>query len=270
MKLEELADVPAWDWPEDAAETIRTVLGDGSAGLEQRLLAADLAGMVEVMDDDTADALLAVAGKAEEELELRIRAAISLGPLFEYTDMMRGQGEEEVLVSAATYERVDDATRALFRDESVPAEVRRAVLEASSRAPRDWHRDAVRAAYRSDDPDWRLTAVFCMRSVPGFQDEILQSLASNEPGMQYQAVCAAGEQRVDPAWLVVSALVREPIADQPLLLAAIESAAEIRPSEALTLLQPLTGSPDEEIAAAAEDALDLARALLENDTDNRR
>jgi hypothetical protein len=54
-------------------------------------------------------------------------------------------------------------------DASVPTDVRRRILEASVRAPQDWHRDAIRAAYASDDDVWRLTAVFCMRSVRGFE-----------------------------------------------------------------------------------------------------
>jgi hypothetical protein len=49
--------------------------------------------------------------------------------------------------------------------------VRRRVLEASVRAPQDWHQEAIREAYSSGDESWRLTAVFCMRFVRGFKDQ---------------------------------------------------------------------------------------------------
>jgi hypothetical protein len=44
------------------------------------------------------------------------------------------------------------------------------ILEASVRAPQDRHPDAVRAAYASGDAAWKLTAVFRMADVRGFED----------------------------------------------------------------------------------------------------
>ena len=58
----------------------------------------------------------------------------------------------------------------------MPAEVRRHVLEASVRSPAHWHWDAVRAAYRRADRDWRLTAVLAMSHVRGFGDQIIAAL----------------------------------------------------------------------------------------------
>jgi hypothetical protein len=53
------------------------------------------------------------------------------------------------------------------------------VLEASVRAPQDWHLDAIREAYSSTDEAWSLTAVFCMRFVRGFNEQILEALESS-------------------------------------------------------------------------------------------
>ena len=56
-----------------------------------------------------------------------------------------------------------------FMDGDIPKDVRREILEASVRAPQDWHQEAVRMAYSSDDESWRLTAVFCMCYIRGFE-----------------------------------------------------------------------------------------------------
>ena len=53
-------------------------------------------------------------------------------------------------------------------------EVKRPILEASVRAPEKWHKNAVAAAYRSKDEDWKLTAVFCMRFIRGFDKQIVR------------------------------------------------------------------------------------------------
>jgi hypothetical protein len=86
-------------------------------------------------------------------------------------------------------------------DTETPKEVKRAVLEASVRAQDTWHKNAVAAAYRSKDEDWKLTAVFCMRFIRGFDKQILESLKSQNPNLHYHAVCAAGNwEIVDAAY----------------------------------------------------------------------
>ena len=110
-------------------------------------------------------------------------------------------------------------------DASVPEDVRRRILEASVRAPQDWHQDAIRAAYASDDDAWRLTAVFCMRFVRGFDEQILEALDSENPDIHYEAVCAAGSWEVDAAWPHITALVTSRKTEKSLLLAAIEAVA---------------------------------------------
>jgi hypothetical protein len=44
------------------------------------------------------------------------------------------------------------------------------------RAPQDWHENAVGSAYASGDDTWKLTAVFCMRFVRGFDGQIVEEL----------------------------------------------------------------------------------------------
>lgn len=151
---------------------------------------------------------------------------------------------------------------------SLPKDVRRQILETSVRAPQDWHPDAVRAAYASADEAWRLTGVFCMRFVRGFDEQIREVLGSRNPDIHYEAVCAAGTWEVDAAWPHVTALVTSRGTDKPLLLAAIEAVARIRPHEAAEILNDLTDSDDEDIVEAVFEATAMAGGLLDEDDED--
>ncbi len=88
----------------------------------------------------------------------------------------------------------------LYLDGGVPKEVRRRVLEASVRAPQEWQQDAVRAALSGNNEAWRQTAVLCMRFVPGFEEQVLESLDSANLEIHYEAVIASGNWGIDGAW----------------------------------------------------------------------
>jgi HEAT repeat protein len=126
------------------------------------------------------------------------------------------------------------------------------------RAEQDWHEEALRTALASGDEAWRLTAVFCMRYVRGFDEQILEALNDKSPAIRCEAVMAAGEWGLDAAWPQVSALITSKKTDKPLLIAAIEAVASIRPLETPKLLEHLADSEDEDIAGAVAEALDMA------------
>ena len=136
------------------------------------------------------------------------------------------------------------------------------------RAPQEWHRDAVLAAYDSDDEEGILTAGGSMRWVRGFDDQILESLDSESQHIHYSAVCAAGNWELDAAWPHVSQLVRSKGIDKPLLLASIDAVASIRPQETGMVLVDLTDSEDEEIVEAAHEAMAMAEASSGDKFDN--
>ena len=168
----------------------------------------------------------------------------------------------------AQYLEGTESLHKLYMDAGVPKEVRRRILEASVRAPQNWHADAVRAAYGSDDEAWRLTGVFCMRFVRGFDEQILEALDSRDPDIHYEAVCAAGTWEVDAAWPHITALVTSGETDKPLLLAAIEAVASIRPQEAAAILNDLTDSDDEDIVEAVFEATAMAGGLSDEDNED--
>lgn len=258
MEVSALANLPPWEWPVDAGESILEALRVGEA--DERRLAAELAGNVVVISDELVETLLSIVESTGEPPDLRAMAAISLGPTLEELDLGWLDDPEDESVTPAVARTIQERLRAIYMDPAVPKDIRRRVLEASVRCPEDWHIGAVRAAYHSGDPDWRLTAVFCMGFVGDFDAEIVEALRTDDPDLHFEAVRAAGRALVEPAWPWISALLRSPDVDKPLLLAAIDAVAALRPHEAPEVLGELILVEDEEIAEAVQDALIVAGA----------
>jgi len=268
MNLKTLRRMPPWEWPEGAGNLFLSILSDDKAKESDRLVAAELAGDYTVVNDDLAHALLSILRSSDEPEKLRGQAAISLGPALEQSDTYGFEDPEDILISEDTFRSVREELRKLYMDLEIPKEVRRRILEASARAPESWHENAVRAAYSSKDEDWKLTAVFCMRFIRGFDDQILESLDSKNPDIHYEAVCAAGNWGVDAAWQHIVALVGSEKTDKALLLAAIEAVAIIRPEEASEILLDLTESDDEEIVDAAHEAIAMTEPWGDEDDED--
>jgi hypothetical protein len=270
MNLRTLTDTPPWDWPEGTGKALLDILRDDRGSESDLLLATELAGDFTVINDELVDALLSILRSGDRPEEVRGRAAISLGPVLEHADTEAFEDAEDLPISERTFHRIQEALGTLYMDASVPTDVRRRILEASVRAPQDWHRDAIRAAYASDDDVWRLTAVFCMRSVRGFDAQILEALDSANPDIHYEAVIAAGNWEVDAAWAHVAALVTSGKTEKSLLLAAIDAVASIRPHDAPERLADLADSDDEDIADAVHEALAMAEGPSGEDENDER
>jgi hypothetical protein len=278
MTIQELADTSVWDWPPEAGAEILAVLEDRSAAPSERFLATELAGDLMVLDDALAGELLRILNDETEIEDIRGQAAISFGGALEEADIDGYDNRDDPAVSRDLLERAKEALRGTFQDRQAPKLVRRRALEASVRALAPWHSAAIRAAYRNADPEWKLTAVFCMRFVRGFDREVLDAMDSDDPAILYQAVMAAGDQIVPDAWFRVRALIlaaaeghplfpEDPDGEWSVLDAAMYAAAVIRPREAPGLLSWFTASQDEDLARAASDALDLAEQMLDGEDD---
>jgi hypothetical protein len=263
MDLKILKEIPPWDWPEGTSKMFLDILRDNQADETDRLLAAELAGDFTVINDELADILLSILKNGNESEKLRGKAVISLGPVLEHADAVTDWSEDpdDEPISEGTFRSIQVSLRTLYLDAEVPKEVRRRILEASVRATQDWHQGAIRAAYASDDEDWKLTAVFSMRWVRGFDQQILEALESDNEEIQYEAVCAAGNWEIDAAWSHAARLVRSEETDKALVLAAIDAVASIRPEEAGIVLADLSDSDDEDIAEAALEALAMAEGI---------
>jgi len=254
MDLKTLVSIPPWDWPKDAAAIFLNVLSDGNSEESDRLMAAKMGGEYVVMEDEIAEALLAILKSADEFEGLRSRAAISFGVALEQGDSFGFEDPDDLLLSEKMFDKVVFWLRELFFDVDVPREVRRRILEASVRAPQDWHGDAVRAAYHDDDK-WRLTAVFCMRFIPGFDEQILEALKNHNKLILYEAVCAAGSRELDAAWPHIVRLATSEETEKKLRLTAIEAVAYIRPHEAEEAVGHLIDHDDEDIVEATFEAI---------------
>jgi hypothetical protein len=255
MDLKSLLDTPPWDWPADAGKIFWRILIDPRAKQSERLVAAQLAGDFTVINDELAETLLTIASSTEEPEKLRARAAISLGPALEQADTDGFEDPDDVPITEHTFRTIQESLEKLYLANSTPKEVRRRSLEASVRAPQIWHQGAIRQAYSSGDKEWMLTAVFAMRWVRGFDDQILMALKSGDPEIKYQAVLAAGNWGLDGAWSPIVELLNDGHSPKALLLAAIGAVGSIRRDEAQTILVDLADSDDEEIAEAVEEAL---------------
>ncbi len=268
MNIRALADTPPWEWPRTAGAEILGMLRNAEATAADRLLAADMAGELVVMNDLLAGELLRILADPGEGDDLRATAAISLGPALEEA-YLHGEDEPESLaVSDSILQKARIALRTTYMDPAVPKEVRRCALEASVRSSEPWHPAAVRAAYYDGDVEWRLTALFCMRYVSGFDSEIMEGLQNDSSEVLYQAVHAAKEQEIDSAWPLIQRLVLlasegaslapdNPDTEIPLLMAAMEAVAVLRPSEARETILELTEVDNEEISEVALEILDM-------------
>ena len=268
MNIHTLNDIPPWDWPENAAEFISKVLREKNAPVSDRVLAAELAGDHVVMNDVLGNLLLTIIQNNDEPEELRAKAVISLGPALDYGNMMEFDDPNDIVLSEKVFHKVQKQLQDLYQDTAAPKKLRRRVLEASVRAPMDWHKQAIQEAYRSNDQDWLLTAVFCMGYVKGFDDQILESLKSENPDIFYEAVCAAGNWGVKAAWPYVEEIITGEDMDKPLLIAAIDAAIHINPYESVDILSELSFSDDEEIAEAADEALSMAGMYADDLTED--
>ncbi|GAB4329972.1 MAG: hypothetical protein Kow0099_00210 [Candidatus Abyssubacteria bacterium] len=267
MDINILKDMAPWEWPEDTAEVLLAVLRQKETNESDRLLAVELAGDFTVINDELAEELLSILCDTDNSDQLRGRAAISFGAALDYAYTDEFEDPESVPISEPIFHRIQKTLHKVYSDSRTPKEVRRRVLEASVRAPEGWHDEAVRAAYSSGDDDWQVTAVFCMRFIGGFDEQILEALNSSNPDVHCEAVMAAGACEVDEAWAHVEALVTSEDTEKYLRLAAIEAAAYIRPEEAGPILVSLTTSDDEDIVEAAYDAMSILERSLEDEFD---
>ena len=265
MNINKLKEMPPWEWPQNASTTFLELLRDDRADGSDRLLAAELAGDLTVINDELAAALLSILSDSREPDALRGQAAISLGPALEYAFTDEFDDPDETPITEPMFRKIQETLESLYTDAKIAKFVRRMILEGSVRAPEKWHKNAVRAAYRSDDEEWNLTGVFCMQFIGGFKKEILASLKSENPDIHYEAVCAAGNWEIDEAWPHIAEIITSEATEKDLLLAAIEAAAFIRPQEASEIIGPLLEADDEDISDAAYEAMAMAGELFEDE-----
>ena len=266
LDLTILEVTPAWEWPRNTREVLLNKLRDDQTDEAERVLAAELAGEIVVINEELTKVLSAIVADRGASDELRGTAAIALGPVLEDMDVYEplGGGLDELdgpAIPVHEFRRIRWELHSLYLNEDTPKLVRRRILEASVRAPEAWHEDAIREAYDRDDSEWRLTAVFCMGHVTGFADKILKALDDSDEEVRFEAVQAAGLREIRAAWPHVARLLRSPDTDRELLFAAIEASVGVRGKATVEYLHELSESEDRDVAEMARRAMGTANAL---------
>ncbi|HVS04211.1 MAG TPA: hypothetical protein VMT16_15715 [Thermoanaerobaculia bacterium] len=241
-----------WSLPPEARQTLLAALADGSAAARSEALEM----LAYAIDDEIAAAALEIA-RGDADASLRAEAAIALGPALAAMSEAEDDDEEPEPLSENGFRKVRQALRSLYHDSGAPTEVRRRALEAAVQAPEAWQEGAVRAAFASGDPDWRVTAVFCMGYLPGFEQEILGLLRDQQPEVVFEAVRAVAQAEVREAGDRVLALAQAEDAGVDLRVAAIEALAALEPRGALEALRELSADGHQLVEEAALDALAL-------------
>ena len=124
MDLKTLQDTPPWDWPRDAGKKFQEILIDHQANETDRLIAAELAGCLTVINDQLADALMAVIRRPDEPEQLRAAAAIALGPVLEQAETDGFEDPRDVMpITQRTFRTIQESLHKLYFDNSIPKEV---------------------------------------------------------------------------------------------------------------------------------------------------
>jgi HEAT repeat protein len=239
---------------------------------DEETRAAALEELADEMNDEIAQALLDIAESDAAE-DVRDDAIIALGPVIEecgmdYHDEADFDFDPELgpPVSRETFASIVRRIRGLYDDEAQPKVIRRRAFEVLVRDPLPWLSQEIRDRFASADSDWRLTAVFAMGYVTGFETTIAETVSTAKGLLLLEAVRAAANMEVSAAASRIHELATSRAADLILRLAAIEALPHVDPG-CIDVLEDLTRSEDREIAEAAEYAVEelIMFANIEDD-----
>lgn len=217
---------------------------------------------VDEADDELTEELMRLLEEDPSE-EVRARVPIALGPTLELCysevdDEGRLPPPSDWNINPLTqevYDRLLETLRRLYLAAATPELVRRRVLEGAVRSPRPWQEKATAAAFRSEEEPWRITAVFCMGHLRGFEGEIAEAFGSGSEAVRYEAIRAAGLRGAERLARPLLRLAKDPEADVDERVAATLALPVLGPPGAFEALDELCADPEEAVDEAAEEAL---------------
>ncbi|MBZ0114244.1 MAG: HEAT repeat domain-containing protein, partial [Thermoanaerobaculia bacterium] len=233
-----------------AKEVVRILRGDGPEEFRAELALA-LGPTLELQRSLELDPRVA-AGSVETDGVEMSEADLTTGGF----EVASQSIDDEAFLSKEGMAQLVRALESVFRDGAVPAVVRRAVLEAAVRDPQPWHEGAVRAAWASEDPHWKLTAVYCMGLLGevDFAKEVAEACRAAYPELRREAIVAAGNRRMQALFPDLVRLAASHDADEELRIAAISAVGMIGGPGAAEVLQATATSGRPALAAAALEA----------------
>ncbi len=165
-------------------------------------------------------------------------------------------GEDEL--PEEDFRRVYDYLTRLIEDESRSLDERRYAVEALSFYHDPHVLDVIEQAYHHPEKQMRISAVFAMGrngNLRRWEDYILEALYSTDPDLEFEAVRAAGNARVERANRQLMRIAADPT-DKELRMAAIWSLGQLGLEESFETLDDLRFDFDPEIREVAEVAFD--------------
>ncbi len=244
------ADQEPWQLPAQA----RAALVESLASPDAEVRYEALEMLAHSLDDGLAALALEIA-RSDSDAEVRAAAASALAPALAAVRDAGGSDGPLPPLSTHAVSVLREGLRHLYLDGAAPTEVRRRALEASVQLPAPWQEGATRAAWASADPEWRVSAVFCMARLPGFAGELVEALRDREPAVRLEAARAAGDSGVRAAASRLLTLARAADEEGLVRMAAMESLGLLGDRQAVGVLRELAGAADPELAFAARSAL---------------
>ena len=219
--------------------------------------------MADLTDPDEgtrAAALEDLQAEMDDEIARALLAIIALGPLIDecgidYSDDVDFGLDPELgpPVSRETFASIVQEITRLYHDAVQPKLVCRRAFEVLVRDPKPWHADEIRKHFWLPDDDWRLTAVFAMGMIAGFDKEVAAMVEKADGPLLFEAVRAAGGMGVRAAAPRIRDLATSAETPLDLRLEAIAALPAVDPG-CIDILDELSQSSDAEIADAAEQA----------------
>ncbi|MBX7213527.1 MAG: HEAT repeat domain-containing protein [Thermoflexales bacterium] len=165
-------------------------------------------------------------------------------------------------LSTARRDQIYSALNGVWLSTREFTDVRRFALESLGYASNPAIETLIRDAYRSEDADIRVSAVRAMghSSDNAWAHIALKELLNDDEEMRCAAAAACGEIELPDAVGQLALLIERDDALSPRLV-AIDALSYISTREAQRALERAAASEEEEIAEAAEEALDTWEAL---------
>jgi HEAT repeat protein len=219
-------------WVADPDSAVRAIAAEGLGASDDRSLIEPLVDLL-LEDEDAA---------------VRAAAAGSLGKfamLAELGNLPQGDAD-----------RVERALLTAFGREGEQLDVRCRVLEAISPLAKADVEEMIRQAYRSDDLEFQVSAVYAMgrNCNPGWLPVLLKEFRSSHPQLRYEAVRACAELEAEEAVPHLVELTQD--SDAEVRMSAIEALGEIGGEEAKEALEERLESESESVREAAKEALE--------------
>jgi hypothetical protein len=233
--IEKLLVIPVYEWPSDTDKFLLSVVQDEGIEHPLRLQAIELAGDLAVVNLELVEEFVKIAKDKNSDFELRLSAIAAMAPIMEevvkptYLETVRAIDPEEDIITADSLSEASKTLKEIFFSSNEPEELRRQALKSAVGIFDEWQVDAVKKAYDSKDLEWMISAVFCMRFLPNFEHEIMESFDYPNTEIQLYAVEAAGRHNLMLAWPKIEQILRYERSNIDLLCAAIYVAAKMNP-----------------------------------------